>query len=105
MLHVRYMTTMVPICEDPDALDEVGDFVVQDSSSNPEPSCRECYSALAMHNKRAYEREEFEHLKVKREPNLVTDPSVDIFIGGLALGSAFWITVLVIVWAVFLRCG
>ena len=105
MRHIRYLSDGTSLCADPDRLDAIGDFVTIDPSSDPEPACSVCGPLLAAHNKREYEREAYERIKPTREPNLMTDPSVDIFIGGAALASAFWITFFVILWAVWLRCA
>lgn len=107
MLHIRYMSDNKTICEKPTRLD-TGDFVVQDTSVNPEPSCRECSDLLLAHNKREFEREYFERPRIimpQREIARYYDDGtgLDKFIGGLALATGFWVTFFVILWAVWLR--
>lgn len=106
-IHTRYIVDNVTVCEEPARLD-FHELVVGDTSDSPEPLCRECSALISAHNKREYEKEAYSSMSiVQRNPKAYdVDPNrSDIFVSGLALGSAFWITVLVIVWAVFLRCG
>lgn len=103
-IHIRYIVDNVTLCEEPKRLD-FNEFVVQDVMHDPEPHCRVCSSLIMAHNKREYEREMYGGMSIVQHlPSRDVDPNRwDAFVGGLMLGSAFWITVLTIIWAVFLR--
>jgi hypothetical protein len=104
MIHIRYLTDNVPLCEEPSRLDDNGDFVVQDHMRHPEPVCKECGPLLITHNKRMYEREQYEALTIIQNPLREGEPGeFDKFLTGLMLASAFWVTIFVIFWAVWLR--
>lgn len=108
MRHIRFISSNTPICEVPDRLDELDDFVICDpEGSDPEPMCKECTPLLAAHNKRMYEREAYLSMQIAQKPYPFDGDSrrADLFIGGLALATAFWITFFVVLWAVWLRCG
>lgn len=106
MRHIRYMSSNTPLCEDPQRLDNLDDFVISDlEGSNPEPMCKECGPLLIVHNKRMYEREEYLAMQIAQKPYPFDGDARrgDVFIGGVALASAFWITFFVILWALWLR--
>jgi hypothetical protein len=102
--HTRFITDNVAVCEEPDRLDNF-EFVVADAAEFPEPMCVECYHLVATHNKRQYEKEMYSDMKiVQKLPRYEVDPNPnELFFTGLALASAFWVTVFVILWAVWLR--
>lgn len=103
--HIRFLSDNLPVCEDPERLDALDDFVVADSSEFPEPGCDVCLPLVQTHNKRAYEREMYSDMKiVQRLPRYEVDPNPnELFFTGLLLASAFWITIFIIWWAVWLR--
>jgi hypothetical protein len=104
MIHIRYLSDMIPLCEEPSRLDGVGDFVVQDHMKHPEPVCKECGPLLAAHNKREYEKEAYESMNIIQRVDREGEPGeFEKFLTGVLLASAFWITIFVIFWGVFLR--
>lgn len=104
MNHTRYMVDNVTICEEPARLN-LHELIVGDYSEHPEMLCRECSALLAAHNKREYEKEQYASMSIVQNPHIHdVDPNHwDVFIGGLALATGFWVTFFAILWGVFLR--
>lgn len=106
MKHIRYMSDNATICEKPARLDMWIDVVVPDFSSDPEPSCKECFELLRVHNLKEFAKEQSEAKIIMPQghiDNYEDSNKWDVFIGGLALATGFWITFFAILWGVWLR--
>lgn len=101
MKHIRYISDNKTLCTKPQRLGH--DFVVIDTSSDPdERSCVECSDLLFAHNMEEYRKEGLLSKGVMYIPPM--EPEDDPLSAargcliGLAVSSAFWLTMFLIYW-------
>lgn len=102
--HIRFINGNQAVCDYPERL---GWDLVKIDNVTGLASCKECSALIMAHNKKEFELESdlaYEHNNLRTLPGALADTNpMDVFVTGLALASAFWVTVFVIWWAVWLR--
>ena len=99
MNHTRYLDNNKTVCEYPQGLDQHLP-VVLDYDPDAQ-SCNDCYSLVFTHNEREFQKEQMETLNRRGPHDTELLRPFRGIVYGCVIGSAFWIIVFAIFWAVF----